>query len=142
MANQIHSASEYLTATKLIRDGVIGKIKEVHSWQDKKGNFYTGLSGALPTRAHDPNRERDIAEGQVTTVDLEPRAMAEELGAGEMRPPPGTPVAVPTDIQITRTYVSLDAAENPAANLAEDPAQDAGDARQATDSTPDGSKSG
>ncbi|HYR59667.1 MAG TPA: Gfo/Idh/MocA family oxidoreductase, partial [Chthoniobacteraceae bacterium] len=49
MGNQIHSASEYLTATKLIRDGVIGKIKEVHSWQDKKGNFYTGLSGALPT---------------------------------------------------------------------------------------------
>lgn len=48
MGNQIHSASEYRTATKLIHDGVIGKIREVHSWQDKKGNFYTGLTGALP----------------------------------------------------------------------------------------------
>ena len=99
-------------------------------------------SGALPTRAQDPNRERDIAEGQVTTVDLEPRAMAQEAGAAEMGPPPGTPVAIPTDTQVTRTYVSLDTAENPAANLAHDPGQDPGDARQATDSTPDGSKSG
>jgi hypothetical protein len=68
--------------------------------------------------------------------------MADELAAAEMGPPPGTPVAIPTDTQVTRTYVSLDSAENAAANLAQDPGQDPGDARQATDSTPDGSKSG
>jgi tetratricopeptide (TPR) repeat protein len=128
-----------------------------HEWQqvlamapdNKSAQMYLAMvrqspqsSGALPTRAQDPQRERDIAEGQVTTVDLEPRGIADELAAAEMGPPPGTPVAIPTDTQITRTYVSLDAAENMAANLAEDPDQDPGDARQATDSTPDGSKSG
>ncbi len=48
MGNQIHSHEAYRTAVKLVRDGVIGKVTAVHSWQDKKGNFYTGLSGALP----------------------------------------------------------------------------------------------
>ncbi len=33
MGNQIHSHSAYRTATKLVHDGVIGKVKEVHSWQ-------------------------------------------------------------------------------------------------------------
>jgi hypothetical protein len=33
---------------KLIRDGVIGKILAVHSWQNKPGNFYTHLSGEMP----------------------------------------------------------------------------------------------
>jgi predicted dehydrogenase len=33
MGNQIQSYSEYRTAVKLVRDGVIGKVKEVHSWQ-------------------------------------------------------------------------------------------------------------
>ncbi len=32
MGNQIQSSSEYRTAVKMIKDGVIGKIKEVHSW--------------------------------------------------------------------------------------------------------------
>lgn len=32
MGNQIQSSSEYRTAVKMVRDGVIGKIKEVHSW--------------------------------------------------------------------------------------------------------------
>ena len=74
-------------------------------------------AGALPTRTQDGGRERDLAEGQVTTVDLEPRALADEPTATEMRPPPGTPVAIPTDTQVTRTYVSLDdSAENSAAN--------------------------
>ncbi len=53
MGNQIHSASEYRTAVKLIRDGVIGKISAVHSWQPNPGNKYTGLiappaSGPVP----------------------------------------------------------------------------------------------
>ena len=33
MGNQIHSHEAYRTAVKLVHDGVIGKIKEVHSWQ-------------------------------------------------------------------------------------------------------------
>lgn len=35
MGIQIHSAKVYRTAVKLIRDGTIGKIKEVHSWCGK-----------------------------------------------------------------------------------------------------------
>jgi predicted dehydrogenase len=48
MGNQIHSASEYRTAVKLIRDGVLGKIKAVHSWQPNHGNNYTKLTAAPP----------------------------------------------------------------------------------------------
>jgi predicted dehydrogenase len=33
MGNQIQSHEVYRTAVKLIHDGVIGKVKEVHSWQ-------------------------------------------------------------------------------------------------------------
>lgn len=33
MGNQIQSASEYRTAVKMVHDGLIGKVKEVHSWQ-------------------------------------------------------------------------------------------------------------
>ena len=46
MGNQIHSATEYRTAVKLIRDGTIGKIKAVHSWIGNRGNQFTGLSAA------------------------------------------------------------------------------------------------
>ncbi len=35
MGIQIHSLSEYQLAVRLVRDGVIGKIKEVHTWSDK-----------------------------------------------------------------------------------------------------------
>ena len=53
MGNQIHSASEYRTGVKLLRDGVIGKIMAVHSWQRNNGNGYTKLtappaSGPVP----------------------------------------------------------------------------------------------
>jgi Oxidoreductase family, C-terminal alpha/beta domain len=44
MGNQIHSHEAYRTAVKLIHDGVIGKIKAVHSWQPNPGNKYSGLS--------------------------------------------------------------------------------------------------
>ena len=44
MGNQIHSATEYRTAVKLVRDGVIGKIRSVHSWQKNAGNGYTKLT--------------------------------------------------------------------------------------------------
>jgi predicted dehydrogenase len=44
MGNQIHSATEYRTAVRLIRDGAIGKITAVHSWQSNAGNNYTHLT--------------------------------------------------------------------------------------------------
>ena len=53
MGNQIHSASEYRTAVKLIKDGVIGKIVATHSWIGNRGNGFTKLtappaSGPVP----------------------------------------------------------------------------------------------
>jgi len=44
MGNQIHSHEAYRTGVKLIRDGVIGKIKAVHSWQPGEGNRLTKLT--------------------------------------------------------------------------------------------------
>lgn len=35
MGIQIHSSKEYRTAVKLVQDGVIGKIREVHTWSSK-----------------------------------------------------------------------------------------------------------
>ena len=43
MGNQIHSALEYRLATRLIREGAIGKVKEVHSWLAYTGNERTRL---------------------------------------------------------------------------------------------------
>lgn len=43
MGNQIHSKMEYRLGAKLIQDGAIGKIKEVHSWVAKVGNRYSNL---------------------------------------------------------------------------------------------------
>ena len=53
MGNQGHSAVEYRLATRLIREGVIGKVKEVHSWCSLTGNERTRLleppaPGAVP----------------------------------------------------------------------------------------------
>jgi predicted dehydrogenase len=36
MGIQIHSSAEYKTAVKLIQSGAIGKVKEVHTWSNKK----------------------------------------------------------------------------------------------------------
>ena len=36
MGIQIHSNSEYRLAVQLVQDGAIGKIKEVHTWSNKK----------------------------------------------------------------------------------------------------------
>ncbi len=44
MGNQIHSHEAYRTAVKLIRDGAIGKVTAVHSWQGNHGNGYTKLT--------------------------------------------------------------------------------------------------
>ena len=50
MGIQIHSGSEYRTACKAIQDGVIGKIKEVHTWSSKKW----GDNGAMPKQTDTP----------------------------------------------------------------------------------------
>lgn len=47
MGIQIHSSAEYRTAVKLIQSGVIGKVKEVHTWSNKKW----GDTEPLPDRA-------------------------------------------------------------------------------------------
>ncbi len=36
MGTQIHSATEYKTAVHVIQSGMIGKVKEVHAWSNKK----------------------------------------------------------------------------------------------------------
>ena len=40
MGNQIHSNAEYRLGVKLIQDGAIGKIREVHSWVGVQGRQY------------------------------------------------------------------------------------------------------
>jgi len=49
MGNQIHSHEAYRTAVKLLRDGVIGKVTAVHSWQPNNGNGYTKLTAPPPS---------------------------------------------------------------------------------------------
>jgi predicted dehydrogenase len=44
MGIQVHSRAEYRTAAAVIRSGAIGKVKEVHSWSEKKW----GDTEALP----------------------------------------------------------------------------------------------
>ena len=43
MGNQIHSAIEYRLGTTLIKQGAIGRVKEVHSWIGVSGNERTRL---------------------------------------------------------------------------------------------------
>ena len=47
MGIQIHSRPEYKTAVSLIQSGAIGKVKEVHTWSEKKW----GDTAKLPTAA-------------------------------------------------------------------------------------------
>jgi predicted dehydrogenase len=43
MGNQVHSQMEYRLATRMLREGVIGKVKEVRSWVPYAGNERTRL---------------------------------------------------------------------------------------------------
>ncbi len=43
MGNQIHSSIQYRMGTRLLKEGAIGKIKEVHSWVGVTGNERTRL---------------------------------------------------------------------------------------------------
>ena len=47
MGIQIHSAKQYKVAVKLIQGGALGKVKEVHTWSEKKW----GDTEKLPTAA-------------------------------------------------------------------------------------------
>ncbi len=47
MGIQIHSHKDYKIAVKVIQSGVIGKVKEVHTWSEKKW----GDTDKLPTKA-------------------------------------------------------------------------------------------
>ncbi len=49
MGNQIHSSSEYRTAARMVQEGLIGKVKEVHCW----------------TGAHFPQKVRPTGEAPV-----------------------------------------------------------------------------
>lgn len=53
MGIQIHSASEYRTAVKLIQDLKIGKVREVHTWSGKKWGDLDPM----------PNRQDPVPEG-------------------------------------------------------------------------------
>ncbi|MSR65756.1 MAG: Gfo/Idh/MocA family oxidoreductase [Pedosphaera sp.] len=50
MGIQVHSASDYRRAVRIIQDGAIGKVKEVHSWCGKGWGDLT----ALPDRRDTP----------------------------------------------------------------------------------------
>lgn len=54
MGNQIHSTTQYRTGVKAIRDGVIGKIKAVHSWQANHGNQYSKLASRPKDKSAPP----------------------------------------------------------------------------------------
>lgn len=51
MGTQIHSASEYRTAVSWIQGGLIGKVREVHSWSNKTW----GYDGPAPQAAAVPD---------------------------------------------------------------------------------------
>lgn len=55
MGNQIHSAKEYRTGVRLIKDGAIGKVREVHSWVGVQGRQYcnrTDRPASVPVPSH------------------------------------------------------------------------------------------
>ena len=74
MGNQIHSASEYRTAVKLIRAGVIGKISAVHSWHPNPGNKYTGRTAPPAPGPVPATLDWDAWLGIAATRDFAPDA--------------------------------------------------------------------
>ncbi|MEZ6197155.1 MAG: Gfo/Idh/MocA family oxidoreductase [Planctomycetota bacterium] len=52
MGIQIHSTSEYRTAVKLVRDGAIGKVEEVHSFSNKDWGYRGPAPEASPVPDH------------------------------------------------------------------------------------------
>jgi len=72
MGNQIHSHEAYRTAVKLVHDGAIGKIKEVHSWQGNPGNKYTNLTAPPAPGPVPETLNWDLWVGAATMVDYAP----------------------------------------------------------------------
>jgi predicted dehydrogenase len=60
MGVQSHSVGAYRTAVAMIQFGVIGKVKEVHSW-DIVRSYYTGAFSNPPTRRR-PDRTDEIPD--------------------------------------------------------------------------------
>jgi predicted dehydrogenase len=55
MGNQIHSAKEYRTGVQWIKEGAIGKVREVHSWVGVQGRQYcnrTDRPASAPVPSH------------------------------------------------------------------------------------------
>lgn len=52
MGTQIHSATQYRTAVKLVQSGVIGKIREAHSWSNKTWGYEGPNPVSSPAPAH------------------------------------------------------------------------------------------
>jgi predicted dehydrogenase len=76
MGTQIHSASEYRTAVQWVKGGLIGKVREVHSWSSKTW----GYDGPDPVAAPVPDHvawdlwlgtapERPYAQGHYHPAD-------------------------------------------------------------------------
>jgi predicted dehydrogenase len=72
MGNQIHSHEAYRTAVQLVRQGAIGKITEVHSWQSNPGNKYTGRTAPPPSGPVPEHLQWDLWVGAATMVDYAP----------------------------------------------------------------------
>lgn len=51
MGNQIHSHAAYRTAVRLMHDGAIGKVREVHSWVGIDGRNWNGVTERPPEAA-------------------------------------------------------------------------------------------
>lgn len=60
MGNQIHSNREYRLGVKLIHDGAIGKVREVHSWIGVDGRKHAGTIERPATAAVPPNVNWDL----------------------------------------------------------------------------------
>ncbi len=60
MGNQIHSNREYRLGVKLIHDGAIGKVREVHSWVGVQGRQHAGTIERPATTAVPPNVNWDL----------------------------------------------------------------------------------
>jgi predicted dehydrogenase len=60
MGNQIHSALEYRLGTRLIKEGAIGKIKEVYSWVGVTGNERTRRFSPPPAKQPPANLNWDL----------------------------------------------------------------------------------
>lgn len=74
MGNQIHSSVEYRLGTRLIREGAIGKVKEVHSWIGVTGNERTRRLSPPPSGPVPKNLAWDLWLGGAPARDYAPEA--------------------------------------------------------------------